>query len=162
MEVRNRVSFVMFVLGVVFMLIGAFLGFIVGTNQLFYDLEALQEIVGWSIFATGIISGIIFMAFSEVIILLQAIYNQGKQRVKTENSTKINATENKQYPVPEQARKDIIKYYKDRNVQEIYGTHDEDFFKIKMDDQIHIIELGGFHPVVIPEKKAKELGFSYD
>ncbi|MCT2534196.1 hypothetical protein NC661_19730 [Aquibacillus koreensis] len=165
MDVRkNLVVSAFLVIGVVVIVGGMFIGLYIGTSEDFYVLGELQGIIGWVIFASGVMWGIVFIGFFEVIKLLERIYNQRENNYNPlelehtfDHNVESKQKYDKVYQVTPQASLEISNFF-DKEVKEILGTHIEDFYNVRTEHESFIIELGGFSPKVVSKEKAKKLG----
>ncbi|WP_082235190.1 hypothetical protein [Halobacillus massiliensis] len=73
---QNRIVSLLFIFGAIVIAVGIVAGIYFGTSEYFIELESLQEIIGLMIFINCLGIGIFFFGFSEVIQLLQGIFNQ--------------------------------------------------------------------------------------
>ncbi len=154
---ENTVAKALMIVGYLAIVVGMITGFSYGSQE---ELGELRGVIGLSLFISGIIWGIVFFGFSEVIKLLQGIYNQGlpkKSVIDTLNEQGSSATiEQKKVDsgvVSDAARGEINEFFKNRGntVQSILPTDKEDFYLVKVDDEEVVVELGGFSPVVRPK-----------
>ncbi|WP_167360075.1 hypothetical protein [Halobacillus dabanensis] len=124
-------------------------------------LGALQGIIGLTLFINGVVWGIVFFGFSEVIKLLQGIYNQREVSLSETNSSVKETPSNlnisdllgdNDVKISEVVRNEIISFYSSKGltVQEIACTDKEDFFLVTVDGKNETVELGGFNPVIHP------------
>ncbi|MRH45050.1 hypothetical protein GH741_20625 [Aquibacillus halophilus] len=163
---QNDISSVFTVIGIISITLGLFLGIYYIANQSYNSLGALQGVIGWTIFITGVLWGIVFFGFSKVIKLLQGIYNrmEENQHYASEFSITTNARvfsdseESNKNNVPDHARSEIVEFFKEQEIQQISGTKLDDFYIVKVNDHRFIIELGGFTPKKVTQKRAKGLG----
>ena len=141
---ENKVASAIFAVGFFMITIGTVTG-------IMFDLSLL---------VTGVVSGIVFIGFSEVIRLLQGIYNQGNIMIRASSSTtlgtelvagdgsqQLKATDAR---VSEDERNEIVEFYsgKGLTVESITATDQEDYFIVMVNGRKELVELGGFKPVV--------------
>lgn len=164
----NVIASALYIVGILAILGGTISGAYYGTNEEFYGLGDLQGIVGMSLFANGVIWGIVFFGFAEVIKLLQGIFNQRETQSSKDNQSSFydNSNTSAQEPseprlfeVSNSARKEIEAFYnsKDLTVQDIKGTVKNDFFVVTVDGKNEIVELGGFNPIIINKNRLKNI-----
>ncbi|MBE4909248.1 hypothetical protein IMZ08_14370 [Bacillus luteolus] len=153
---ENTVAKALMIVGYLAIVVGMITGFSYGSQE---ELGELRGVIGLSLFVSGIIWGIVFFGFSEVIKLLQGIYNQGipKRSVidtlkEQGSSATLEVNENKveARSVSEVARREIDEFFKDRGntVQSILLTDREDFYLVTVDGEEVVVELGGFKPII--------------
>ena len=142
---ENKVASALFAVGFFTIVIGVVTGIMI-------DLSLL---------ITGVVSGILFIGFSEVIKLLQGIFDQGEMMVSEKRSTSLESglltdKDGKQvkelgtYEVSEGERNEIVEFYfsKGLTVESITATDQEDYFIVMVNGREELVELGGFKPVV--------------
>ncbi|MGG0716999.1 hypothetical protein ABE096_05270 [Robertmurraya massiliosenegalensis] len=155
----NPIAKALFIVGIFIIAASAITGLIYGTSLDYYFLGELQSTLGWSVFISGIISGLFFLGFSEIIKLLQGIYNQNEKQSADENY-EVNLDKSPEIKpikstITDQVIQEITEFYQVKNVQveNIEETDKEDFFKVTLEDgSTEQIELGGFKPIVHSEK----------
>ncbi|MDF1507962.1 hypothetical protein PZE06_07165 [Robertmurraya sp. DFI.2.37] len=157
----NPVAKALFVVGVLIILFSAVSGLLYGTSSDdHFFLGELQTTIGWSMFISGIICGLIFLGFSEIIKLLQGIYNQNEKAalaplVEQENHSSP-VTEPVKSIITAKVTQEIEQFYQAKNLKVVHieETNEEDFFKVTLDNgHINWIELGGFKPIIHSEKE---------
>lgn len=164
----NKVASALNVIGVLAIVSGVISGIYYGTNEEFAGLGGLQGIIGFSLFVNGLVWGIVFLGFSEIINLLQGLFNQGSTSFGNKSSnhgvSEINLEHNNvekklarkvAFIVSDLERKEILAFYSSKglSVKEIKATNKEDFFLVALDDREEIVELGGFSPVIHAKKE---------
>lgn len=163
---KNLIAQTLSVIGVVFIVVGVISGLSYGTGEGSLLGEA-QSILGWGLFINGVIWGVLFLGFAEVIKLLQGIYNQGRKNEEIAQAEvepvqeKLQEKEKEEElidVIPQHAQNEINDHFKGQTIEKIRKTAKEDVYIVTVNQQNVVIELGGFKPVVIPENKAKELG----
>lgn len=153
---ENTVAKALMIVGYLSIIVGMITGFNYGSKE---ELGELRGVIGLSLFVSGIIWGIVFFGFSEVIKLLQGIYNQGRAKgpvIRTEKDEVPSATsevkENKveSGSIPDAVRGEIHEFFEERGntVQSILPTNREDFYLVTVDGEKVIVELGGFKPII--------------
>ncbi|QOR67112.1 hypothetical protein IM538_02865 [Cytobacillus suaedae] len=150
----NIVAKALMIVGYLAIVVGMITGFSYGSKE---ELGELRGVIGLSLFISGIIWGIVFFGFSEVIKLLQGIYNQGipkgsvidtlKEQVTSATIEKNKADAGR---VQDVARDEINEFFKNRGntVQSILPTDKEDYYLVTVDGEEVYVELGGFKPIV--------------
>ncbi|MBA2175994.1 hypothetical protein H0266_13945 [Halobacillus locisalis] len=142
---ENKVASAIFAVGFFMITIGIVTG-------IMFDLSLLL---------TGVVSGIVFIGFSEVIRLLQGIYNQGDIMIRASSSTAseseiLSGDDGNQvkamsaHGVSEGERNEIVEFYSSKGlkVENISATDQEDYFIVKVNGREELVELGGFKPIV--------------
>lgn len=76
---KNPIATALLVIGFLFILGGVIFGLHFGLRDGYYAFSESQGILGWDIFVSSTITGIVFLGFSEIIKLLQGIFNQGEK-----------------------------------------------------------------------------------
>jgi hypothetical protein len=84
----NAIATCVKIIGVLLIFGGVLAGLIYGNSEEYSGLGDLQPIISWTIFANGLIWGFLLLGFSEVINLLQGIFNQG-EKLETNNNVSI-------------------------------------------------------------------------
>lgn len=117
----------------------------------FYEMVTLTSIV------SGIIWCVIFLGFSEVVSLLQGIYNQGEKKEKHAIKKKPILTPKQELAL--QAEAEIKSYYASVNkvIDLIESTEIEDVYRVEREGNLEYIELGGFKPKVLTEEDFNKL-----
>ena len=138
---------------------GLLLGLIHFTAVLPGDpLENHQGLVSIAYAAGGVMWCVIFLGFSEVVALLQGIYNQGERKRKPSSALKQIEKVKTPYEIsnepPYDYENEIKNYYFTHNrfVDSIEHTVMDDVFKVSINGEVEYIELGGFKPVVLSEE----------
>ncbi|MBM6618324.1 hypothetical protein [Bacillus suaedaesalsae] len=162
---KNSIALALTTLGILAIVIGIILGISSSiSNDPYIEGELVQSSFGWGIAINGIIVGILFLGFAEIIKLLQGIYNQQRyqnglyEQLSTDRKESSNSRDASSDIVSDQERHEITEYFHADKVEEIKRTSQEDIYLVTVNQQKVVVELGGFKPVVIPEEKAKELG----
>ncbi|MEQ2528104.1 hypothetical protein WMO40_15530 [Bacillaceae bacterium CLA-AA-H227] len=158
MKRNNPIATALFIIGIIAIIYGIIAGLNYGTSEDYYLLGDLQGIMGWSIFGSGVVCGVLFFGFSEIIKLLQGIYNQNEQ---VKPNTEINldkptgiSIEQERSIITDQVITVINEFYQSKNlkVTNIEETDKADFYKITLENgRTELIELGGFKPIVHSE-----------
>lgn len=160
MERQNSVAKVLRFIGIAIMIGGLFFAIIIGSS-------APEGGLFWSsaltVLFSGFTTGMLFVGFSEVIALLQKIYNQLHQdRFETPASTSSDVpkgVEQKNWHPSPQNLEAILELYQDKNVREIKASPYEDYcvVQIEGEDHIEVVELGGFKPKKVSADSEPEL-----
>ncbi len=145
----------LYVIGVVSIVLGIITGLYYGMNDAFNALGATQAIVGIGLMINGVVWGIVFFGFSEIIKLLQGIFNQNEPsvpKIRTIPAEPAVEKGKKKNEVSNIERSEIEEFYsaKGLTVQDIACTEREDYFMVTVDGKKEIVELGGFKPIVHP------------
>jgi hypothetical protein len=152
---ENSIASALTIIGVLVIICGIFSGFYFGSSNEFYSIGDMQGIVGFGIMVNGIIWGIIFLGFAEVIKLLQGIFNQ--REVLKDSESIIPSKDEKQTGIkenivaPDAALQEIKSFYNSKqiNVINVQGTTKEDFYRITLENgRTEIVELGWFKPKI--------------
>lgn len=156
---ENLIADVLKWIGWAWLAIGLLLGMIHLTSELPGDpAENHQGLIAFAYAAGGVMWCVIFLGFSEVVSLLQGIYNQGERKRMPSSSLKQKVKEKTAYEIadepPYDYENEIKNYYFTHNrfVDSIEPTVIEDIFKVKINGEVEYIELGGFKPVVLSEE----------
>ncbi|MDR7074407.1 hypothetical protein [Fictibacillus barbaricus] len=151
-------------IGWAWLAIGLLLGMIHFTAELPGDpAKNHQGLIAFAYAAGGVMWCAIFLGFSEVVGLLQGIYNQGERKRMPSSALKQKVKEKTPYEIvnepPYDYEKEIKNYYFTHNrfVDSIERTVIEDIFKVKIKGEVEYIELGGFKPVVLSEEAYNKL-----
>ncbi|MGV2622808.1 UNVERIFIED_CONTAM: hypothetical protein N8J90_16535 [Halobacillus marinus] len=151
---KNPIATALFILGVLSIVGGIILGLVYGTEEPSYGYD--QGTLGWSFVIYGVVWGVVLLGFSEIIKLLQGIYNQGapeKERAEEHISTPPPDTD-KGFAgnVSTAARSEIVNFYKKKGitVEGIEAMEKEYFYLVTAGGKQEIVELGGFKPIVHP------------
>lgn len=156
LERNNPIATALFFVGIFIIACSAVSGLLYGTSLDYYFLGQLQSMLGWSIFISGIICGLVFLGFSEVIKLLQGIYNQNEKPPTDEkHEVKLAKSPSVKSIITDHIFQKITEFYQTQNVKvaDIEETDQEDFFKVTLEDgSTEWVELGGFKPIVHSKK----------
>ncbi|MGM0846621.1 MAG: hypothetical protein ACQEUT_16725 [Bacillota bacterium] len=157
----NKVATALFVVGVLSITVGIMSGLYYGSQGGNGEFGQSQARIGWGIFIDGLIWGIVFFGFSEVIKLLQGIFNQREPGVSTsgdapafESEMPVSEEETNTRKISENEKNTIQEYYdaQGKTVEDIELTEKEDFFVVTVGGKKELIELGGFKPIIHPYK----------
>ncbi|WP_088005505.1 hypothetical protein [Indiicoccus explosivorum] len=163
----NSIAKALQVVGIAAIIIGVIAGLLYATSEALEILGPLRGFLGFAVFINGVIGGLLFLGFAEVIKLLQGIYNQGEEsagRITGQepiNSFTGQKTATDERPpvnrLKESERLAINKFYHERKEQpvQILSTSKNDYFFVELENRREIIELGGFKPRIISEERAK-------
>lgn len=144
---ENKVGGILRIIGFGIIIIGFFLAV-----QVISETEIFR--MGVALFFEMFVTGMVFIGFAEVIILLQSINNKIKPH---ENDGKKEHVEKGSLPKntdnfvsTDSAEAEIREFYSDQNrdVQEIKHTPFQDFYLVNVDGTTVLVELGGFSPEV--------------
>jgi hypothetical protein len=139
--------------------VGLLLGMIHFTSDLPGDPAVNhQGLIAFAYAAGGVMWCVIFLGFSEVVGLLQGIYNQGERKRKPSSALKQKDRVKTPFEITNEPSYDyeneIKNYYFTHNrfVDSIESTVLDDVFKVSINGEVEYIELGGFKPVVLSEE----------
>lgn len=160
----NPIASALAIIGILFMVGGLIVGTNYGTSYEYAAVGSMQSAIGLSFFFSGLISGMIFLGFSEIIKLLQGIYNQRENELDRQNKDVVTLEEMSaetkagvRYVVTEQAKQTTHEFYKGKTVTDIQATSEEDVYEVLVDGVTYErIDLGGFKPKVIRSRSIKE------
>ncbi|TFE01345.1 hypothetical protein [Jeotgalibacillus sp. R-1-5s-1] len=141
---ENRIAYILRVIGVFIFVSTGLTGII-----LMVQTDSLWG--GIPVIFSGFVSGMLFVGFSEVIKLLQKIYNQLAGPVETVTAAeKLSPEIAGEYSVSQSARNEITEFFnsKGQKVSDIKATSKEDFYLVVVDGDELMVELGGFKPIV--------------
>ncbi|WP_430787034.1 hypothetical protein VBD025_15390 [Virgibacillus flavescens] len=151
---ENSIASVLQILGGLAIVVGVIGG-------LSYGMSA-NVLIGLTFLAKTVIWGIVFFGFSEVIKLLQGIFNQREEMIVKSADEGEGLTDTNELtthsPVGIQARQDIEAFYAEKGmqVQEIRATEKDDIYLVTVDGKQEVVELGGFSPVILPMENFKK------
>lgn len=151
---NNPIATALFIIGVIAIIYGIIAGLNYGTSEEYYLLGDLQGIMGWSIFGSSVVCGVLFFGFSEIIKLLQGIYNQNETVKPTFDKPDDTSMEQERSIITEQVTTEINEFYQSKNLRvvNIEETDKVDFYKVTLENgSTELIELGGFKPIVHSE-----------
>ncbi|WP_066050686.1 hypothetical protein [Robertmurraya korlensis] len=165
----NNIAQALFIIGILSIIGGVISGLYYGTSVEYYPLGNFQGVLSWTVLLSGVVSGIVFLGFSELIKLLQGIYNlqKNKQNEMDLPGSKEEATLLKEpvihdtrdfRVVPDKVRRDIEGFYKNEQVDKIVATRLEDYYIVTLKGKEVVIEMGGFKPTPLSDQKARGLG----
>jgi hypothetical protein len=144
MEDRNNaIAYALRIIGWSCLVFGFLLGIIAGTST-------NEVLSGITYIIYGIIFCAIFLGFSEVISLLQGIYDQGvKKEEKAVEKVITNESKEISAVLPE-AEAEIRDFYAAGHLKpsSIQATTAEDVYRVEVNGETQYIELGGFKPKV--------------
>jgi hypothetical protein len=144
MEDRNNaIAYALRIIGWSCLGFGFLIGIIAGTST-------NQVLSGITYIIYGIIFCAIFLGFSEVISLLQGIYDQGvKKEEKAVEKVITNEPKEISAVLPD-AEAEIRDFYAAGHLKpnSIQATTVEDVYRVEVNGETQYIELGGFKPTV--------------
>ena len=151
---ENKVASALTVVGILSIATGIISGLYYGMNDEFVPFGPIQASIGFGLLINGIIWGIVFFGFSEIIKLLQGIFNQ-REPAPPETSEPVAPgplKEKQEIGVSPHDRREIEAFYADKgwSVEDIAGTDREDFYLVTVNGKKELVELGGFKPIVHP------------
>ncbi|RIW29215.1 hypothetical protein D3H55_19675 [Bacillus salacetis] len=167
---ENKIAAALYVVGALSIIVGAISGLYYGSQGDAGGFGESNARIAWGVFIDGLVWGIVFFGFAEVIKLLQGIYNQGEQgRGKpaagvpsdSDPDSKTgggayseSVKEGPQKEISEIERGQIEGFYagKGFTVENIAVTEREDCFVVTVNGKKEVVELGGFKPIVHPYK----------
>lgn len=106
-----------------------------------------------------VVVGIVLIGLSEIVNLLQILVNRQAGEMIDENYNVKKLYSEKQLHnekvVSEKAKAEIIVFYgaTSINSEDIQATDLEDFYLVKRGDDIDIVELGGFSPIILSKNQ---------
>ncbi|WP_188456893.1 hypothetical protein [Virgibacillus oceani] len=170
---ENIVAKILFIIGVAQMVVGFLLGIILANADYFYDGFVWSTFLAWTI--GGFVSGMLFIGFSEVIKLLNAI--NGKMTPleaagdkKTNNYLDIfNGVEIKpasvNWTLAEQDQEKIYELYANENIAEVIPSILEGYCIVKLKDAqeqfVRVVDVGGFSAEEVHDKEIKHRVISW-
>jgi hypothetical protein len=150
-EKQNSVAKVLRLIGIAIMIVGFFLAVSMGTSA-----PEVGQNMGISLPAlfSSFVTGMLFIGFSEVIALLQKIHLQLYQDPTKETASSSKEPEveqpqeQKEWLPSSQDIEDIQELYPNQKVTKIEATPYEDYCVVQFEgeDNIEVVELGGFKP----------------
>ncbi|MGF3104468.1 hypothetical protein [Rossellomorea sp. DUT-2] len=149
---ENKVASALKVVGFFVIAIGIISGSLFyGQNDEFVQPSPLQAMLGFALMINGIVWGIVFFGFSEIIKLLQGIFNQ-REPSTSQTSKPAPPEALLEVEVSPHDRREIEMFYADKGwtVEDIARTDREDFYLVTVNGKKELVELGGFKPIVHP------------
>ncbi len=127
-DMSNNIAQALFIIGILSIITGVISGLYYGSSEEYYVLGGFQGVLGWTALISGVVSGIVFLGFSEVIKLLQGIYNLQKNKQDEMNATvsKDDITSSDEAVVlettdvtvvPDEVRNELEKFYKNEQME---------------------------------------------
>ncbi|MGR3762912.1 hypothetical protein [Rossellomorea sp. NS-SX7] len=156
---ENKVASALTIVGVACIAIGIISGLYYGMNDMFVPLGwgNIQGLLGFGVFINGLVWGIVFLGFAEIIKLLQGIFNQGEPSgpqilMPSAPAASVQRKQRDPHEVSKYERMEIEEFYSEKGwtVEKIERTEREDFFVVTVNGKKELVELGGFKPVVHP------------
>ena len=163
MNKDNQIAKILQIIGIAAMVIGVFAGILYATSEGLELLGPLRGFLGFTVFVNGVIVGIIFLGFAEVIKLLQGIYNQGEERTgRLQFSEEPPAEETPEDPVssvereegvPEVTAERLDRFYskKGRTLEKVRLTGVKDVYLVTADGRKELIEMNVLTPDTVSE-----------
>ncbi|TGB02422.1 hypothetical protein [Halobacillus salinus] len=128
--------------GLVLMLFGFILGFVIWIMPEFtYELGAFKWIIGTLMMIGGIFAALMCYGLAEGLRLLESIRNQNRTE-EAQDEVQLAPT----LPIQKEDQAEINQYFHERNksVDSITPTEQEDVYVVYVDGVQHIVETGGF------------------
>jgi hypothetical protein len=156
-EKQNIVAKVLRVIGIAIMIGGFFLALTTGSSQ---NLGMALPVL-----FSSVVTGMLFIGFSEVIALLQKIHlqlyqDETKATASTSKEPEVDHPQEqiKWHPSP-QDLEDIQELYHDQKVTKIEASPYEDYCVVQIEgkDHIEVVELGGFKPKKVSAASKSEI-----
>ncbi len=171
---NNKIAAALLIIGWITIIIGIAAGFAVGVTMKMHlpgytyltEPHPMRWAYGGALILSSVTSGIIFLAFSEIICLLSDIKgnltgpgsNAAPPAYMSPQLVKENPKHEKPFHLLESEYFQIAGYFsrEGKTVKKIIPTPYDDFYFAKLDGNYEVIEIGGIKPRIIPEDYVKE------
>ncbi|MCA1063963.1 hypothetical protein QTG56_01895 [Rossellomorea sp. AcN35-11] len=151
---KNKVASALTVVGILSITSGVVSGLYYGMSDGFMQFGPLQTGIGFGLFLKGVLWGIVFFGFAEIIKLLQGIFNQREPAPPEEPQPDPPAPqkETEKGEISPFDRREIEAFYADKGwtVEDVEKTDREDFYLVTVNGKKELVELGGFKPKIHP------------
>ena len=151
---KNIISRILFITGIVVIVLGFFLPFIVSQPDVINDTSYLHTNFTLSFLLAHVAIGILLIGMSEMIKLLQGLVNhQGIQNIPPVKSF-VRKDQHKK-GVPATIKTEIIDFYTAQliKIDDIHETSLEDIYVVTRGQEKELIELGGFRPIIMSNSR---------
>jgi hypothetical protein len=154
---ENSIAKAISIIGIITIVGGCISGIHYGTSEEFYGLGDFQSVIGLILAFSGIVWGILLLGFSEIIKLLQGIFNQGEKLSPSEEENmgepiNNNTVTDHKFVVTERAENEIKDFFQSKGLKvlEVVETNEEDVYLVTLDEgNIEYVDLGGFKPRIV-------------
>lgn len=161
---ENKISMVLFVIGIIYIFLGFILGLALGVEDTFGSYERGRQL--WSVtfmwWSGGFVSGITFIGFSEIIEQLHQSNDLKRKELVSLNildnspPSEMSSEEEIEVETPSVAARQLAKVdelmiyelyaKKKQEVEKIINTPFQDFCLVKVNGEFDLIEVGSFKP----------------
>ncbi|ARI76379.1 hypothetical protein [Halobacillus mangrovi] len=150
---QNKLANLLSICGILFILFGVVSSFVFfGDEELTATIPGLPTAMGWSALASGLVSGILFFGFAEVIKLLQGIYDRSLAGTTLKNDSSsitddgLNVMEFNSSGIDPEDEHEIRIYFAERNqtIHSITPTNQVGVYIVDVNGEKKKVEAGGF------------------
>lgn len=151
---KNIISRILFITGIVVIVLGFFLPFIVFQPDVINDTNYLHTNFTLSFLLAHVAIGILLIGMSEMIKLLQVLVNQQGIQDMSPVKSFVRKGPNKK-GVPAKIKTEIIDFYAAQliKIDDIQETTLEDIYVVSRGEEKELIELGGFRPIIMSKSR---------
>lgn len=151
---KNRISRLLFITGIVVIVLGFILPFIISQPEVINDTSYLHTNFTLSFLLAHVAIGILLIGLSETIKLLQGLVNQQGIMDIPPVKAFVQKGPNKK-GVPTTIKTEIIDFYAAQliKIDDIHETTLEDIYVVTRGEEKELIELGGFRPIIMSKSR---------
>ena len=157
---KNIIHYILFITGIVVIFTGFVISVSNGGTESFNEFDEISNTFSFSILFSilfpYVVIGIVLIGLSEVVNLLQKLVNHFIGIPEKVEPVFNDLVENKDNEEVSLATKvEINMFYEEKSLQidEIRPTKLEDFYIVIRGNDKDLLELGGFHPIIVSNER---------